>query len=61
VLTGDVTGDKVTNLIDMSQVKPKNGSSAVGNVSYDINRDGVVNLIDMSVVKGLNGNTVACP
>ncbi len=61
-LEGDTNGDNYTDLIDMAQVKSKNGSPVAGDdVRLDVNLDGHVDLIDMAMVKSLNGGWVACP
>ncbi len=61
-LAGNTNGDNSTDLIDMAQVKSKNGSPVVGaDVKFDVNLDGNIDLIDMALVKSLNGGSVACP
>jgi len=62
VLTGDTNGDHYTDLIDMAQVKSKNGSALFGaDVRFDVNLDGSIDLIDMALIKSLNGGAVSCP
>ncbi len=52
IVLGDVTGDKVVDLLDLSAILVAFGSQA-GQSGYlraaDLNRDGVVDLVDLSV------------
>jgi hypothetical protein len=62
ILAGNTNGDDQTNLIDMSQVKSKNGTPVAGaDVRFDVNTDGSIDLIDMSLVKSLGGASASCP
>ncbi len=61
-LAGDTNGDNYTDLIDMAQVKSKNGQPVVpDNIRFDVNLDGHIDLIDMALIKSLNGGSVSCP
>ncbi len=62
VLEGNTNGDDHTDLIDMAQVKSKNGSPVAGaDVRFDVNLDGRIDLIDMALVKSRNGGSATCP
>ncbi len=61
-LTADTNDDANADLIDMAQVKSKNGQPlGPSTARFDLNLDGSIDLIDMALAKSRNGNATSCP
>ncbi len=61
-LLADVNEDGEADLIDMAQVKSRNGEPLdAATARFDLNLDSHLDLIDMALAKSRNGNSVSCP
>lgn len=63
VLAGNTNDGTTTDLVDMADVKSRNGDDPTlpGNARYDVNVGGSIDLVDAALVKSLNGGSLSCP
>ena len=62
ILPGDVSGDGIVDVLDMSRVKGDLFTTpAPASFRADINRDGEIDVLDMSAVKGHLFRSASCP
>ena len=57
MITGDINGDGIVNILDLVLVAGRFGQS--GQDSADVNGDGIVNILDLVLVAGAFGNAAA--